>query len=118
MCVKSLIVYKSFGFAPLKSGEKSFKYNPFLASYMKGIISSFKRGKTTQTDNQMIIVVESVDTRDEASKLVGKKVVYTTESGKKITGTVKSAHGKKGAVRTLFEKGMPGQALGKEVSIE
>ncbi|MCB1084399.1 MAG: 50S ribosomal protein L35ae, partial [Simkania sp.] len=44
------------------------------------------------------------------------KVVYNT--GKKdITGEVRSAHGNSGALRVLFETGMPGQAIGKTVAI-
>ncbi len=83
---------------------------------MKGIIVNYKGGKHTQVTNQMIISLESTTTREEAEKLVGKKVVYNT--GKKdITGEVRSAHGNSGAIRVLFETGMPGQAIGKTVEI-
>lgn len=83
---------------------------------MNGVIVNYKSGKHTQTTNQMIVQAESVSSREEASKLVGKKVIYNT--GKKdITGEVRSAHGNSGALRVLFETGMPGQALGKKVSI-
>jgi large subunit ribosomal protein L35Ae len=86
---------------------------------MKGVIVNFRRGKTTQKDSHMVIQVESVSDRKKAESLVGKKIVFTTESGKKqITGKVAAAHGKKGAVRAIFEKGMPGQAIGKQVSVE
>jgi large subunit ribosomal protein L35Ae len=37
---------------------------------------------------------------------------------KVITGKVSAAHGNSGAVRALFEKGLPGQAIGKHVRIE
>ncbi|MFW5865661.1 MAG: 50S ribosomal protein L35ae [Nanoarchaeota archaeon] len=83
---------------------------------MKGIIVNYRSGRHTQTTNQMIISVEDVSTREEAEKLVGKTVVYNT--GKKdIKGEVRSAHGNSGALRVLFETGMPGQAIGQEVSI-
>jgi len=86
---------------------------------MKGVIINFRRGRTTQKDNQMIIQVESITNRKKAESLVGKTVIFTTESGKKqIKGKISAAHGKKGAVRAIFEKGMPGQAIGKQVSIE
>lgn len=85
---------------------------------MKGTISSFRRGRTTQTDNQMIIHVEKSESKEAAQKLVGKKVVFKTDSGKEIVGEVKAAHGNSGAVRATFEKGMPGQSLGKPVSVQ
>lgn len=83
---------------------------------MKGTIVNYRSGQHTQTPNQMIITVEGVASKDEAEKLVGKTVVYYT--GKKdIKGEIRSAHGNSGAVRALFETGMPGQAVGKEVTI-
>ena len=86
---------------------------------MKGVIVNFRRGRTTQKDNQMVIQVESVSDRKKAEGLVGKTVTFTTESGKKqIKGKVSAPHGKKGAVRAIFETGMPGQAIGKQVSVE
>ncbi|MFW6378853.1 MAG: 50S ribosomal protein L35ae [Nanoarchaeota archaeon] len=83
---------------------------------MKGTIVNYRSGRHTQTTNQMIISVEDVSSKEEAEKLVGKTVVYNT--GKKdIKGEVRSAHGNSGALRVLFETGMPGQAIGQEVSI-
>ncbi len=65
----------------------------------------------------MIIEVEGVSSRLDASKLVGKEVIFKTQTNKEIKGKVASAHGNKGAVRVIFEKGMPGQSLGKKVEI-
>ena len=85
---------------------------------MQGVIVNYKSGRHTQTTNQMIVKVEGFDSREKAAKLIGKRVVYTNEKGKKISGEVRSAHGNKGALRVLFEKGMPGQAISKKVVIE
>ncbi|MBW2995218.1 50S ribosomal protein L35ae [Candidatus Woesearchaeota archaeon] len=86
---------------------------------MKGVIVNFRRGRTTQRDNQMVIQAEKISDRKKAESLIGKTVTFTTESGKKqIKGKVSAAHGKKGAVRATFETGMPGQAIGQQVSIE
>lgn len=83
---------------------------------MNGIIVNYKGGKHTQVTNQMIVAVAGVSSREDAAKLVGKKVTYNT--GKKdMVGEVRSAHGNSGAIRVLFETGMPGQAVGKSVSI-
>jgi len=78
---------------------------------------NFRRGRHVQTPNQMIIDV-GADSKDKAEKLVGKKVTFTTLSGKKIMGKVSASHGNKGMVRVLFEKGLPGQAIGQKVVVE
>lgn len=84
---------------------------------MKAVISSFRRGRHHQYDNHMILVVEGSENRESAEKLVGKKVVFKSIKAV-INGEIVSAHGNKGAVRAIFEKGMPGQSLGKEVEIQ
>lgn len=65
----------------------------------------------------MIIEVEGVESREAAEKLVGKTVTYNTEKSS-ISGKVSSAHGNKGAIRAIFEKGMPGQSLSQPVEIQ
>jgi large subunit ribosomal protein L35Ae len=85
---------------------------------MEGIISSYRRGRHTQTNNQMIVVINEISEREKAEELVGKKVKWTTPAKKEMVGEVRSAHGKKGAIRVLFETGLPGQSLGTKVKIE
>ena len=85
---------------------------------MEGIIINYRRGRKTQKTNQLIVTVAGYD-REAAKSLVGKSVVYTCEgkNKKQIKGEVKSTHGSKGAVRVLFERGIPGQAIGSKVVI-
>jgi len=85
---------------------------------MEGIIINYRRGRKTQTTNQMIIVVPDFD-KEKALTIIGKKVTYICEgkTKKEIVGKVTYTHGNKGAVRVLFEKGMPGQAIGGKVLI-
>ena len=85
---------------------------------MEGVIKNFRRGRTTQKTNHMIVYLDDVKKRDKASELVGKQVVWKSPAGKEINGKVASAHGNKGAVRVIFEKGMPGQSLGSKVEIK
>lgn len=86
---------------------------------MQATIVSYRRGRHTQTDNQMILVVEGVSKRAEAEKLKGKSVEWVADGKKKtsIKGSVQAPHGNKGAVRVLFERGMPGQALLSRVTL-
>ena len=62
---------------------------------------------------------ESIDSVvvKKADKLIGKGVLYKTEALREIKGKITGAHGNKGAVKVLFEKGMPGQSLTKQVEI-
>jgi|TARA_B100001971_G_C18167437_1_gene525058 large subunit ribosomal protein L35Ae len=85
---------------------------------MEGIIASFKRGKHVQTTNQMIVVVDSIKDKEKAADLVGKNVIWKSPAGKEIKGVVRASHGNKGALRVLFETGMPGQSLGNKVKVE
>jgi large subunit ribosomal protein L35Ae len=85
---------------------------------MKGIITNFRRNRHTQKDNHMIVEVEGVDRKDKAEPLVGKEVVWKSPADREIKGKVAAAHGNKGAVRVIFEKGMPGQSVGKKVEIK
>ena len=84
---------------------------------MKGILLNFRGGKHTKYDNHMILEVEGITTKQKATSLTGKKVVWTSPAGKKITGTISCPHGAKGCVRVLFEKGMPGQAVAAKVEV-
>ena len=85
---------------------------------MQGVITSFRRSRKRQTDNQMIIKVEGSDSKEQAEKLVGKGVVFKTTGGKELKGKIRAVHGIKGCVRALFETGMPGQSLGKKVEVQ
>ncbi len=79
---------------------------------------NFRGGRHTQYDNQMIILVNEIDSKEKANALIGKKVIWSSPAKKEIKGAVKAAHGCKGALRVLFEKGMPGQSIGQKVKIE
>ena len=85
---------------------------------MEGIIVNYRRGRHNQTCNQLIIQVEDVDSKEKAAGLVGKGVVWKTPANKELKGKISGAHGNKGAVRALFETGIPGQALGTKVEIQ
>lgn len=85
---------------------------------MEAIIKNFRMGRHRQTDNQMVLLVADLKKKEQASKLVGKTVSWTTPGKRVIKGKITAPHGNSGAVRVLFEKGMPGQAVGKKVVIE
>ncbi|MBW2983276.1 50S ribosomal protein L35ae [Candidatus Woesearchaeota archaeon] len=83
---------------------------------MEGVIVHYRQNRHTTDGNQLIVQPKDCNSREEAEKFVGKKVSWNT--GKQdLTGTIASAHGGNGAVRVVFDKGMPGQSLGKKVII-
>ncbi|MEK6953385.1 MAG: 50S ribosomal protein L35ae [Candidatus Micrarchaeota archaeon] len=84
---------------------------------MKAIVSNYRRSRHATNGNQMILIADGIKTKADAEKLKGKEVVFTTESKKLIKGTVKAAHGNKGAFRALFSRGLPGQAIGTKVDV-
>ena len=85
---------------------------------MEGVIVNFRRARHHTYHTHLIVKFNGVESREEAKKLIGKKVSWLSPSKKKISGVVKAAHGNKGAVRVIFEKGMPGQSIGTKVELE
>ena len=86
---------------------------------MEGFIINYRRGKRTQKTNQMIIFFPGYGSREKSKELIGKEVVFVCEgkNKKEIKGKITSPHGNLGQVRVLFEKGMPGQAIGDKVRL-
>jgi large subunit ribosomal protein L35Ae len=85
---------------------------------MKGKVIQFRRGRKTITERHFLIEVEGIKTRKDAEKLAGKHVEWKSPAGKIIEGKIAAAHGNKGVVRAIFERGLPGQAVTTEVEIK
>jgi large subunit ribosomal protein L35Ae len=85
----------------------------------KGIVVQFRRGRHRIHKRHFLLDCGAKD-RTEASKLVDKEVEWTSEGKqkKKIKGKIAAAHGNKGLVRAIFERGLPGQALTTEVDVK
>ena len=84
---------------------------------MEGIIVHFRGSLKVKSPNQMIVHVDGVDTKEKAAKLIGKAVSWKSTAGKEIQGKIAKEHGNKGALRVIFERGMPGQSLSDKVMI-
>ena len=84
----------------------------------KAKVIQFRRGRKTVHEKHFLIEIEGTVNRKDAEKFVGKEVVWKSPAGKIIKGKVSSAHGNKGVVRAIFEKGLPGQAVTTEVEIK
>ncbi len=84
---------------------------------MEATVIHFRQGRHHQDLKQMVVKVGK--TAEEAKKVVGKTVSWTSSTGKVIKGKATAIHGRTGSVRVHFaEKGLPGQAIGKKVQVE
>ena len=83
---------------------------------MKGIVVQFRRGRHTIHEKHFLLDI-GLTSREEAKKMAGKEVVWKSSAGKIIRGKISDAHGNKGLVRAIFEKGLPGQAVTTEIEV-
>jgi len=65
----------------------------------------------------MLIELENVNSKEKAKEFLGKKLVWTSPSGKNIEGKILALHGNKGVVRAKFERNLPGQAITTKVQV-
>ncbi len=86
---------------------------------MEATVVNFRRGRHTQHNNQLILQVDSIDSKDKTKSLIGKHVIWVSvgKNKKEINGIIKSSHGNNGAVKACFDRGIPGQALGTKIKV-
>ena len=94
-----------------------FKNSKFLHLIMKGIVIQFRRGRKTTHEKHFLLDLGAKN-REEAKKLAGKEVEWKSPAGKIIKGKISDAHGNKGLVRAIFEKGLPGQAITTDIALK
>ena len=84
---------------------------------MEATIVQFRRGRKTIHERHFLLDL-GIETREEAKKLAGKEVIWKSPAGKEIRGKISDAHGNKGLVRAIFEKGLPGQSITTKVEVK
>ena len=83
---------------------------------IKGCIINFRVGPKTQKNDELIIEIPNMNSKSEASKYIGRKVIIELNN-KKIIGKIVATHGSRGKLRARFRRGLPGQILGAPVMI-
>ncbi|MEK6817424.1 MAG: 50S ribosomal protein L35ae [Nanoarchaeota archaeon] len=83
-----------------------------------GKVIQFRRGRRVIHERHFLIEINGVSDREQAEKFAGKEVVWKSPAGKSIKGKISAAHGNKGIVRAIFEKGLPGQAITTKVEVK
>ncbi len=81
-----------------------------------GRVMNYRIGIRTQKSHESLIQFTDIDTVKKAGSLLGRKVVWKG-CKKKFIGKIVGFHGKNGAVRVRFKKGLPGQAIGDTVEL-
>lgn len=84
----------------------------------KGKVIQFRRGRHVIHERHMLIEIDKISNKEDALKFIGKEVIWKSPAGKEVKGKISNAHGNKGVVRAIFEKGLPGQAVTTEVEIK
>jgi large subunit ribosomal protein L35Ae len=87
-----------------------------LSQPVYGRIMNYRIGIKTQLSRECLVQFTGIVTAAKAGQLIGRKVVWTGEKTRFI-GEIAGFHGKNGAVRVRFKKGVPGQALGTVVEL-
>ena len=80
-------------------------------------IIQFRRGRKTYKPRHFLIEIPGSDSREKAGKFAGRKVEWKSPADKIIKGEIAAAHGNNGVVRAIFEKGLPGQAIGTKCEV-
>ena len=83
-----------------------------------GKVIQFRRGRRVIHEKHFLIEIPGSKNREQAEKFAGKEVVWKSPAGKLIKGKISAAHGNKGIVRAIFEKGLPGQAITTKVEVK
>jgi len=76
----------------------------------------FRRGRHVVEEKHFLLDI-GMNSREEAKKMAGKEVVWKSSAGREIKGKISDAHGNKGLVRAIFERGLPGQAITTEIEV-
>jgi large subunit ribosomal protein L35Ae len=84
---------------------------------MKGIVVQFRRSRKRIHERHYLLDI-GLNDRAEAKKMAGKEVEWKSSAGKIIKGKISDAHGNKGLVRAIFEKGLPGQAVTTDIEVK
>ncbi len=81
-----------------------------------GTIVNYRIGIRTQMSKWCLIQIMGENRAASAGQLIGRKVVLKYGKNRFI-GRIIGLHGKNGVVKTKFQKGIPGQALGQRVEL-
>ncbi len=77
---------------------------------------NYRIGIRTQMSQECLVQFTDTFSVAKAGELIGRKVMWRGEN-KTLIGKIVGFHGKNGAVRVRFKRGVPGQALGTTIEL-
>lgn len=83
----------------------------------KAIFVNYSGGRRTQRNKQILVKIDQADDKKKGAKYLGRKVTWNSPSGNTLTGTITSIKGGNGVLKASFKRGLPGQAIGQELTI-
>ena len=84
---------------------------------VKALFVNYVGGRHTQRNKQILVKIDQVGDENKVAKYIGRKVTWKSPSGNTLTGKIMSVRGGNGVLKAIFRKGLPGQAIGKELNI-
>jgi len=93
--------------------------------YVKARHLSYQRGKRNTNPNTSLIKIEGVDSRQDASFYLGKKIAFVYRASREVRGSkirviwgkVTRPHGNSGVVRAKFRNNLPPKSFGATLRI-
>ena len=88
--------------------------------YVKATFLGYRRGKSVQNENIVLVKIEGLNSKKEAHYYLGKRLVYiykTKRGYKSIWGRIMSQHGNNGLVKARFLKNLPPKGIGSTLRV-
>ena len=86
---------------------------------VKAQFIGYRRGlKSKQRNNQILINIDNVRSRNEASQYIGKSITWTSPSKQQYRGRIVGLHGRNGTLKILMKKVPPSLAIGAAIHID
>jgi len=82
---------------------------------ISGRVMNFRLGLKRRYPRELLVKLG--ESKADVAKLVGRKVVLKDSHGNKYVGTVLKPHGNKGVAVVRFRKDLPGDVVGREVTV-
>lgn len=115
--IKSIMAKQKKRVAKPKPKPKPKAKAPPPVEKIFGIFVNIRQGMFRQYPHNILIRIPGIDSSNSAAKYIGRKVIWRSESGKKLVGKIVKTHGRNGVLLSRFKKGLPGQAIGSSVEI-
>ncbi|PUU82505.1 ribosomal protein L35A [Tuber borchii] len=93
--------------------------------YVKARHLSYQRGKRNTNPNTSLVKIEGVDSPQDASFYLGKKIAFVYRASREVRGSkirviwgkVTRPHGNSGVVRAKFRHNLPPKSFGASLRI-